>query len=54
MAEKKRGFHALEERIHQMEDEDQKREKMGSPSNEDAQRNASQQQERDRDQPRKK
>lgn len=53
MAEKKRGFHALEERIHQMEDEDQKREKMGNPSGEEAPRNASQQ-ERDREQPRKK
>lgn len=31
MAEKKRGFHALEERIHQMEEEDHQAEKRAAP-----------------------
>lgn len=53
MAEKKKGgFHALEERIHAMEEEDQKRENRGSPQSEEAPRNASQNQENE--QPRKK
>lgn len=52
MAEqKKRGFHALEERIHQMEEEDQKRERQAGTEGEQAPRTTPEQ---DREQPRKK
>jgi hypothetical protein len=43
MAEqKKRGFHALEERIHQMEEEDTKAARESAPQNQEAPRDAKQ------------
>lgn len=49
---KKRGFHALEERIHAMHEEDEKREKKMGSEEEHAPRTAQQGQESE--QPRKK
>lgn len=52
MAEtKKRGFHALEERIHQMEEEDAKQEKRATTESEEAPRGQPPQ---EHEQPRKK
>jgi hypothetical protein len=52
MAEtKKRGFHALEERIHQMEEEDKKQQRKAGTESEEAPRNMPEQ---ERDQPRRK
>jgi hypothetical protein len=48
---KKRGFHALEERIHQMEEEDRTREKTAAPEQQEMPRTQPPQ---DREMPRKK